>query len=158
MKANLDISEKNLKAVAESLNILLADEHILYIKTRNYHWNVEGPSFMEFHKFFEEQYNTLEAMIDEIAERIRFIGQYSEGRLKEYLKVTNLQEQDPTTNSGEQLKNLLDDHETICQRLHKEIPKFQDDYNDPSSTDFITGILNQHEKMAWMLRAYLNNK
>ena len=50
MKVNIGISDKNRQAVATELNKLLADEHVLYNKTRNYHWSVEGPSFMEFHK------------------------------------------------------------------------------------------------------------
>ncbi|MEI9933365.1 MAG: ferritin-like domain-containing protein [Ferruginibacter sp.] len=59
MKANTGISEKNAKEVASILNKILADEFLLYTKTRNYHWNIEGPNFMEIHKILESQYEAL---------------------------------------------------------------------------------------------------
>ncbi|MCY7422383.1 MAG: DNA starvation/stationary phase protection protein [Chitinophagaceae bacterium] len=155
MKLNIGRSEKDLKAVANSLNILLADEHVLYIKTRNYHWNVEGSNFLEIHKFYEGQYDQLSDTIDEIAERIRAIGQYSEGRLKDFLKITNLEEQAYTSDQKIQIQNLLNDHETIIRRLLGEVEAFTDEYKDPGSADFITSIIEMHEKMAWMLRSYL---
>lgn len=155
MKPNIGISDKDLKSVAASLNILLADEHILYVKTRNYHWNVEGSNFMEMHKFFESQYEQLSETIDEIAERIRTLGYYSEGRLKDFIKNTNLEEQEYTSEQKVQIKNLLDDHQTITSRLRTEIDAFANKYNDAGSADFITGVMQMHEKMAWMLRSYV---
>ena len=154
MKVNIGISEKNRQAVAALLNNLLADEHVLYNKTRNYHWSVEGPSFMEFHKLYESQYNQLASMIDEIAERIRTIGHFAEGRLKELLKIATLDEPAAPTKQVDQIANLVSDHETIIQRLRKEIDEVDEKYKDAGTADFITGIMKQHEKMAWMLRSY----
>ena len=155
MKPNIGRSEKDLKDVADSLNILLADEHILYVKTRNYHWNVEGSNFMEMHKFYEGQYEQLSETIDDIAERIRSVGHYSNGRLTDFLKITNLEEQAYTADQKVQIQNLLKDHETIIVRLLGEVDKFSDEFHDPASADFITGIVEMHEKIAWMLRSYL---
>lgn len=155
MKVNIGITEKNRQAVAAELNKLLADEHILYNKTRNYHWSVEGPSFMEFHKLYEQQYNELAEVIDEIAERIRTIGHFAEGRLKEIIKLASLDEPEAPTKQVEQIANLEADHETIIIRLRKLIKEFDEDYKDIGSSDFVTGLLKQHEKMAWMLRSYL---
>ena len=98
MDVNIGISEKNRQAVANELNKLLADEHILYNKTRNYHWSIEGPSFMEFHKLYEAQYDALAETIDQIAERIRTIGHFAEGRLKELIKLASLEEPEAPTN------------------------------------------------------------
>lgn len=155
MKVNIGISEKNRQAVALALNQLLADEHILYNKTRNYHWSIEGPSFMEFHKLYEAQYDQLAEMIDEIAERIRTIGHFAEGRLKELLKLANLDEPPAPTDQAQQIANLEADHETLIVRLRKLITEFDEKYKDIGSSDFVTGLLKQHEKMAWMLRSYL---
>ena len=155
MKANIGITDKNKQAVAEILNMLLADEHILYTKTRNYHWNYEGDNFMEMHKFFENQYGELAEIIDEVAERIRMLGHYPEGRLKDFVRITRLQEQDYTTVQSEQLNNLLSDHESIIINIRKVISKVDDTYKDAGTTDFITGLIKQHEKMAWMIRSYL---
>jgi len=155
MKANIGISDKNRQAVAAAMNQLLADEHVLYNKTRNYHWNVEGPSFMEFHKLYEAQYTQLAEMIDEIAERIRTIGHFAEGRLKEILKLASLDEPAPPSEQTEQLRNLESDHEILINKLRKLITDFDEKYKDIGSSDFVTGLLKEHEKMAWMIRSYL---
>jgi starvation-inducible DNA-binding protein len=155
MKANIGITDKNKQAIANILNVLLADEHILYTKTRNYHWNYEGDNFMELHKFYEEQYNELAEIIDEVAERIRMLGHYPEGRLKDFVRLTRLQEQDYTTDQSAQLKNLMADHESIIISIRKAISDVSETYKDAGTADFITGLMKQHEKMAWMIRSYL---
>lgn len=155
MKVNIGITEKNRQAVAIALNQLLADEHVLYNKTRNYHWSVEGPSFMEFHKLYEKQYSLLAETIDQIAERIRTIGHFAEGRLKELLKLASLEEPQAPTDQASQVTNLIDDHETIIVKLRKLIQEFDEKYKDIGSSDFATGLLKEHEKMAWMLRSYI---
>src|SRR5919106_697083 len=96
MKADTGLVPGKSQAAAEKLNIILADEFVLYTKTRNYHWNVEGGNFMEMHKFYETLYTELEEVIDEVAERIRAIGHYSQGRLKDFIEETNLSEHDYT--------------------------------------------------------------
>lgn len=154
-KVNIGITEKNRQSVAGALNQVLADEHILYNKTRSYHWNVEGPSFMELHKLYEEQYTALAEIIDEIAERIRTIGHYAEGRLKELLKLATLDEPQVPIRFEKQIPNLDADHETIIINLRKLIKDFDEKYKDIGSSDFLTGLLKQHEKMAWMLRSYV---
>jgi len=155
MKVNIGISEKNRAAVAASLNQLLADEHILYNKTRNYHWSIEGPSFMEFHKLYEAQYKILAESIDQVAERIRTIGHFAEGRLKEIIKLATLDEPEVPTDQAKQIENLETDHETVIIKLRKLIKDFDEKYKDIGSSDFVTGLLKEHEKMAWMLRSYL---
>jgi len=156
MKVNIGITEKNRQAVAAALNQLLADEHILYNKTRNYHWSIEGPSFMEFHKLYEGQYDELAEIIDQIAERIRTIGHFAEGRLKEYLGLTDLLEPSTTNDQQKQVKNLLDDHETIIRYIRKQIDIIDEKYKDAGTVDFLTGVMKQHEKIAWFIRSYLN--
>lgn len=155
MNANIGISENNTQAVALLLNNLLADETVLYTKTRNYHWNIEGDNFIELHKFYESQYIELEEIIDEVAERIRFLGHYAEGRLKDFLSITHLPEQDYTSDQKVQLGNLLQDHEAIIIHIRGEINKVNDEYKDAGSADFITGVMEKHEKMAWFIRSYL---
>jgi starvation-inducible DNA-binding protein len=155
MKANIGISDKNSKEVAGVLNKILADEYLLYTKTRNYHWNIEGSNFMEMHLFFENQYNSIDESIDEIAERVRQIGHYTQGRLKDFIKQSQLVEQEYTSDQKSQLKNLLDDHEAIIRFLRLHIDIFTDKYKDAGNADYITGLMEKHEKMAWFLRSYL---
>ena len=154
--ANIGISDKKVASSAMMLNILLADEMVLYTKTRNYHWNVEGMQFIELHKLFEEQYDQLAESIDEIAERIRQLGHYAVGSMKGFLAITNLEESDDNVETAaEMLRNLVNDHEAIIRYIRENIDKTAEDFNDIGTSDFITGLMEQHEKMAWMLRAHL---
>jgi starvation-inducible DNA-binding protein len=155
MKANLGITETHLQAVSEELNKLLSDEVVLYFKTRNYHWNIEGSSFREMHSFYEGQFNQLDKIMDEVAERVRILGHYTEARLVDYLKLTSLLESPYTNDKNDQLKDLLAAHETIIHKLRRVIPLFSDKYKDLGTADFITHLLGKHENMAWKVRAYL---
>lgn len=156
MKTQIGIKPENSVQVADALNKLLADEHVLYIKTRNAHWNVEGSDFAAVHKFFESQYGQLEEIIDQVAERIRSIGHYAIGTMEDYLKLTQLNEKSSEGNDSLIfIKDLLSDHEAVIIELRENVNRFADDFHDVGSSDFITGLLEMHEKMAWMLRAHL---
>lgn len=155
MKTNIGISKDHKQEAADKLNTLLADEFVLYTKTRNYHWNVESMNFTEMHEFYEEQYTELAGVIDALAERVRKIGHFSLGRLEDYLKITNLVEQQTTSDPKKQLAHLLDDHESIIRLLRENIPHFEETYKDTGSADYLTGLLQQHEEMAWMIRSHL---
>lgn len=156
MKANIGITEKNTQAVANALAKTVADEFVLSVKTRNAHWNIEGADFHAMHLFFESQYNALDETVDSVAERIRSLGHYAPGTLKEFLDLTSLTEKRGNKNSSESfIKDLLGDHEAIIVELRENINLFANKYNDAGTSDFITGLLESHEKMAWMLRAHL---
>lgn len=151
---DIGIKESDRKKVADKLQKLLADEHVVYIKTRNYHWNIKAANFAELHAFYEKQYDELEAVIDEIAERIRMIGFLSTGRMSEFLKRTELKEGKEITDAGEQVSNLMKDHEIVIKYLRNCIRDFED-LNDMGSADFVTALMQQHEKMRWMLESFL---
>ena len=154
-RTTIGIPEKNLQKIALELNKALADEFVLYTKTRNYHWNVTGSNFMEMHKFYEGQYEQLDTVIDDMAERIRAIGHHAEARLSDYIELTNLVEQQYTDDQNKQLGILLDDHETIIRNLRRLTGEFTDKLGDVGTADFVTGVMEMHEKMAWMIRSYL---
>lgn len=156
MKTEIGIKAANTAGIAKSLNRLLADEHVLYIKTRKAHWNIEGPDFLNIHRFFEEQYKQLEQIIDDIAERIRTIGHYAEATLAGFLAETHLSEETREKNdSAGFMKSLLADHETIIIHLRENIEHYDEDWKDAGTADFATRLLESHEKMAWFLRAHL---
>jgi starvation-inducible DNA-binding protein len=155
MNTEIGIKPINTSKVAQSLNKLLADEHVLYIKTRRAHWNVEGPDFLTIHRFFEEQYKQLEQIIDDIAERIRTIGHYAQATLAGFITETHLSEETrEKNNSIGFIKSLLGDHDSIIIHLRENIDTCQEEWRDTGTTDFLTGLLKTHEKMAWMLRAH----
>jgi starvation-inducible DNA-binding protein len=155
MKPDFEIADNKLKEVATLLNTLLADEYILYTKTRNAHWNIQGKNFSELHKFFEGQYESLDIIIDNTAERVRALGHFALGTLKDFLQVARLSEQnDKFSDQNTIIQTLLTDHESIIRSLSKDII-VTTECNDLGTADFMTGIMEQHEKMAWMLRSYL---
>lgn len=157
MSPKIGITPDRLAEAAHLLNIFLADEFLLYLKTRNAHWNVEGPDFHQKHTFFEEQYEQLDEIMDDVAERIRSLGHYAPATLKAYLELTHLSEQSREKNSGEGfVRELLSDHESIVLRLREKVNYFAVELHDVGTSDFITGLMETHEKMAWMLRAHLS--
>ena len=156
MKPNIGISEENRKAVTAILYSLVADEYVLSVKTRNYHWNITGPNFQELHKFFEGQYEALDEIIDDVSERVRALGHFAIGSLSDFLSLSQLKESKPEPLAAPiMLANLLNDHEIIIQFLRIAVNDTHEKYNDAGTSDFLTGLMEQHEKMAWMLRAYL---
>ncbi|MEP7322701.1 MAG: ferritin-like domain-containing protein [Saprospiraceae bacterium] len=92
MKPNLGIINENTQAVANELSIILADEYVLYTKTRNAHWNVERADFYDKHKYFEIQYEQLDDFIDCVNERIRSLGHYAPATMQSFLELTQLTE------------------------------------------------------------------
>jgi starvation-inducible DNA-binding protein len=157
MKPQIGISEKNLERVIELLSTGLSNEMTLYIKTRKAHWNITGESFMELHKLFENQYKQLEESIDEIAERIGKLGGKTIGTMQEYSKLAVIKEAPGKySSSKDMIKELLKDHETIIIQLRQDIEDCSSKYKDAGTADFITGLMEQHETVAWILRRYLN--
>jgi len=157
MKTQIGISDKNLKNSSSVLAVVLSNEMTLYIKTRKFHWNVTGESFMELHKLFEGQYKELEEAIDEVAERIGKLGQKTIGTMQEFLKLSTIKEHPGKYESSkEMLKELLKDHETIIVELRKNINDCADKNKDTGTADFLTGLMEHHETTAWILRRYLN--
>ncbi len=159
MKTNIGISKENREKTAEVLEILLADEFVLYTKTLGAHWNLEGHDFHTKHLFFEEHYNSIKKTIDSVAERIRKIGHYAPATLSQFLNLTHLEEKSAMGNSSQDyIKSLLADHDAIVQFIRGNISKVEDNYNDVGTADFLTGLLQEHEEMAWMLRASVSKQ
>ncbi len=156
MNINIGIPGSKRDAIVTILNTLLADEYVLYTKTRNYHWNVVGPQFNDLHKFFEGQYEALNGIVDEVAERATTVGGKALGTLTEFVKTTRLRER-----AGEypdargMISDLLADHESVIRQLRGDAVTVMDKHGDAGTNDFLTGLMEQHEKMAWMLRSFL---
>ena len=149
------ISRENLQKISNILNDDLADEYVLLTKTRNYHWNVEDPRFNDLHKFFEEQYEIISAAVDEIAERVRAVGGKTRATLKEFINSSQIREDVGLyPDADTMLGNLLSDHESIIKTLRKNVKECQE-LNDEATANFLTEKMEEHEKMAWMLRSFI---
>jgi len=155
MNVSIGLNDGQRQLVVDILNRLLADEVLLYIKTRNFHWNVVGPQFSELHKFFEGQYEEQDEIMDEVAERARALGGRAAGSMAEFLKQSRLKEASGSPEAKAMLAALLNDHETLIRALREDVATVGDKHGDAGTQDFLTGLMEQHEKMAWMLRSYL---
>jgi starvation-inducible DNA-binding protein len=157
MKPNIGISDANLKRSTHLLSSMLANEMMLYVKTRKSHWSVSGESFIELHKLFEGQYNQLELLIDEIAERIGNLGGKTIGTMSEFLEFSSIKEHPGQyLSSNEILRELLSDHESIIIQLRKDVEESAAKDKDAGTADFFTRLMEQHETTSWILRRYLN--
>lgn len=156
MEPKIGINAAHLASVAHILNPVLADEFLLYVKTRRAHWNVTGRDFHPKHIFFESQYKQLDEIVDNVAERIRALGHYPPSTLKGMLELTHLTETPAEGTDGLQLaRELLNDHESLIITIREIINVTADKFKDIGTSDFLTGLLRTHEQMAWMLRAHL---
>ncbi len=155
---NIGIDQQNRIEIARQLNILLANEYLVYTKTLKYHWNVYGKHFGAMHRFFKEQYEALFVIIDDIAERVRVLDVMSFGTMQEFLKYTTLEE-DPGFNPEDltMIADLLEDHEAVIRELRLGIESTSE-LGDEGTSNFMTDLMEKHEKIAWMLRAFLQNK
>ena len=141
--------------VCSRLASVLADQHVLYIKMRSFHWNLVGERFYTLHEFYEKQYTELEKSIDETAERIRQLGGVAPGSMSEFLDLSSLNEAAGELIEGEDsIVALVGDHEKVIRNLREYIG-FVEDKGDMGTADFMTSLLQSHEEMAWMLRSFV---
>src|SRR5499433_4194807 len=155
MSPNLRIDDKDRASVVTMLNVLLSDEYVLSTKTRNYHWNVVGPQFNDLHKFFGEQYEAIDEFVDDIAERARTLGGHAVATLGELAEAARLKEHPGQYPSADDmLENLLADHEAIIRQLRADADAAATTFHDMGTNDFLIGLMEKHEKMAWMLRSF----
>ena len=155
MKPNIGITDKNRKAVSAILSDLLADEVALYVATRGAHWNVVGPNFGALHSFFESQYEALDDILDDVAERIRALGFTAPASVAAYAKAKSIDDSAGDAGSASaMIEKLLAAHEVIVRELRSDAEK-AGECGDEGTADFLVGLMESHEKMAWMLRSHL---
>ena len=154
MDINIGIEEQDRKAIAEGLSRLLADTYTLYLKTHNFHWNVTGPMFNTLHAMFEQQYTELALAVDQIAERIRALGQYAPGTYAEYARLSSIKEADGVPAAEDMIKQLVQGQEAVVRTARSIFPLL-DKVSDEPTADLLTQRMQVHEKTAWMLRSLL---
>jgi starvation-inducible DNA-binding protein len=156
MEVNIALAESVRQQLAQQLRLILADTYVLYTKTQNFHWNVTDPRFYSLHVFWKKQYEELAEAIDEIAERIRMLGERCPGSLKQFIDMSSLKESDGDISADEMLRELLEDHEALCRFIREPI-EHASKLGDEGTTDLLIQRLRTHEKNAWMLRSHLIN-
>jgi starvation-inducible DNA-binding protein len=158
-KLNIGLTEEQRHGVVELLNRDLADLYLLLIKTKKYHWDVIGPQFRTLHTLWEEQYEALTTNIDAAAERVRALGGYPLGTAAGFIEYSTINEHsNDLPSANEMVMRLVQDHEQIIRNLRENIDRCSDEYHDEGTADFLTGLMEQHEEMAWMLRSFLEGE
>ncbi|MGC9525165.1 MAG: Dps family protein [Limnospira sp.] len=152
---NIGLTEEQRQGVIGLLNADLSDFYLLLLKTKKYHWDVVGPQFRTLHELWEEHYEALTINIDECAERVRMLGGYPIGTAQGFLNLATIREHPgDLPNAGEMVRRLVTDHEQIIRNLREHIDQCSESFHDEGTADFLTGLMEQHEEMAWMLRSF----
>ena len=154
MDINIGINQKDREEITAGLSRLLADSYTLYLKTHNYHWNVEGPMFNTLHPMFEQQYTELATAVDTIAERIRALGEPAPGSYAAFSKLSSIEEEDRVPAAEAMIENLVKGQEAVVRTARSIFPAV-DRANDEPTADLLTQRMQIHEKNAWMLRSML---
>lgn len=153
---DIGISDEDRRAIAEGLSRLLADSYTLYLKTHNYHWNVVGPMFNTLHLMFETHYNELALAVDEIAERIRSLGEPAPATYREFAALSTIGEDEDRPDATEMIARLVKGHEAVAKTARSIYPTVEHAADEPTA-DLLTQRLQVHEKTAWMLRSMLES-
>lgn len=155
MEIDIGIAPKERAEIAAGLSRLLADTYTLYLKTHNYHWNVEGPLFNTLHLMFEQQYTELAAAVDLIAERIRALGEPAPGSYAAFAKLSSIEEEkDEAPDAETMIANLVRGQEAVVRTARSVFPAAERAHDEPTA-DLLTQRMQIHEKNAWMLRSLL---
>ncbi len=156
MSINIGMTDQQRQTIAQGLAKVLADTYTLYLKTHNYHWNVRGPMFHSLHTMFETQYNELALAVDEVAERIRALGELAPGSYSEFAKLASIAEGDNRKDAQAMVRDLVEGQEAVVRTCRVLFPAV-DEANDEPTADLLTTRMQTHEKNAWMLRSLLEN-
>ena len=154
MSIHIGIEENARKEIAHGLSRVLADIYVLYLKTHAFHWNVEGPMFQTLHVLFEGQYTELWQALDEVAERIRALGEKAPGTYAEFRELASIQETEGAPPAKDMIRLLLEGREQLATTCRKLLPKAQE-VADEVTAGLLTDRLTVDEKTAWMLRSLL---
>ena len=152
---DLIIDSNNPQKVIEILNSAFADEAVLSLKTKNAKWNLCGSEFFELCHIYEIHYNQINELVEEIAIRIQMLHGYQICSFSEYLANTRLSETPGITPDA---IHLLSDHESIIRFLREDYRNCTNFYEDGSTSEMLVRIIRQHEKIAWMLRSFIQRE
>jgi starvation-inducible DNA-binding protein len=140
------------QAIAERLKVVLASAYSFAIKAQNYHWNVIGPNFVVYHRFFQEIYEQVHEDIDAYAEHVRILGMFVPGSLSRFSDLTRIKDELAIPTSNMMIERLLEDNMKMIDIL-KSVHGAANDTGNPGLTSFLEERIQYHDKLGWMLRS-----
>lgn len=142
--------------LADALKTLLATSYAFVIKAQNFHWNVEGPDFPQYHKFLGDLYSEVyDNAIDQTAEYVRVLGSYTPGSIKRFSELSLIPDQTKIPRAELMIAELYEDNDKITNMWKQAFP-LAEEANEQGIADFIAGRIDAHGKHGWMLRSILN--
>lgn len=141
-----------METLQEIMKKVLADTFALYLKAHNYHWNVEGSNFPQYHEFFGNLYEELHGAVDPIAEEIRSLDTYAPGSFTRFMELTEIEDEVSVPAGVEMARRLMTDNERVIATLNVAF-KLADQLDKQGLADFIAGRIDIHNKHGWMLRS-----
>jgi starvation-inducible DNA-binding protein len=132
---------------------LLANTFALYLKAQNYHWNVTGPNFAQYHTFFGDIYEEVHGSIDTTAEEIRKLGSFAPGSLSRFSELKDIEDETTIPESAIMFARLARDNDIVIQNLYNA-RKIAEEIEAAGTLDYIEARIGVHEKHAWMLKSF----
>lgn len=155
MKQSLiGLDKQKSAALAEKLNLLLANFQLFYINARGFHWNIKGEKFFELHVKFEELYNDALLKIDEVAERILTLGHTPVHTFTEYVSASSIKEIKDISDGNTAVEEVVNGF-TELLRIERDIKQMADEANDEGTSAMMSDYIREQEKTVWMYSAYL---
>jgi starvation-inducible DNA-binding protein len=146
-----DLQSRNTATVADALNAILADTFALYLKTKNFHWHMSGPHFRDYHLLLDDQATQILGITDEIAERVRKIGNTTLRSIGDISRRQRIKDNDKEfVPAAEMLAELLQDNLTLVAALH-DAKQIVDDARDNATSGILDDWTDQAERRAWFL-------
>jgi starvation-inducible DNA-binding protein len=141
-----------METLIEIMRRVLADAYAFQLKTNNYHWNVEGPNFAEYHKFLGDLYEEVFEATDAIAEQIRALDAYAPGSFSRFMELTDIQCETNVPEPIEMMRNLFVDNDKVLETLNVAF-KLAENFDKQGLADYLAGRIDMHNKHRWMLRS-----
>ena len=141
-----------METLQEMMKKVLADTFAMYLKAHNYHWNVEGSNFPQYHEFFGNLYEELHGAVDPIAEQVRALDAYAPGSFARFSELTDIEDELTVPDGVEMARRLMTDNEIVLSTLNITF-KLADTMDKQGLADFIAGRIDTHSKHGWMLRS-----
>ena len=143
--------------LVDSVKIVLANNFALYLKAHYFHWNVEGPDFPQFHKFFKKLYIEVYSSIDHFAEEIRALDAYAPGSFNRYIELSQISGEDRILTPVEMLRQLQVDNQTMIASMNTAYI-LANAANEIGLSNFIQDRTDQHKMQAWMIRSFIKGR
>jgi len=141
-----------MQELIEQLKVILGTNFALYLKSHNYHWNIEGNNFPQYHDFLNNFYNEVFLQNDSIAEHIRYLDAYAPGSFTRFLELSVVDEATTVPDALTMMINLKNDNERYIVQLRAGIV-VAEGAGEPAVSNFLQDLLGAHQKKAWMLRS-----